>query len=133
MMKAQVLLYDQSASFEAPTEIPLNANHIATLEWSSSPINYMINRYMISLDASGTHWLLWIKADDTEDESEDQLVAYGEKTDEDVKQTSASLLKEYWIAYFTEYENPVQHYKLIQKGILDENDLEAIVSEIDFI
>jgi hypothetical protein len=75
MTTAKVLLYDQTASFDVPTEIPLNANHIATLEWSSSPINYMINSYMISLDTSGNHWLLWIKADEYEDESEDQLVA----------------------------------------------------------
>jgi len=133
MNTTQVLLYDQVAPFEVPTEIPLNANHVATLEWSSSPINYMINRYMISLDTSGNHWLLWIKADDNEDESADQLVAFVKNTDVDMKDESICLLKAYWVAYFNEYENPDEHYQLVETGILDDHDLKNIVSGINFI
>ena len=133
MTTANVILYDQTASFDVPTEIPLNANHITTLEWTSSPINYMINRYMISLDASETHWLLWIAADDTDDESADQLVAFVKNADVDMKDASISLLKAYWIAYYKEYETPDEHYKLVDTGILDEHDLKNIVSGINFI
>lgn len=133
MNTIQVLLYDQIAPFEAPTNIPSKADHVITLEWTSSPINYMISRYMISLDTSGNHWLLWIKADDTEDKSEDQLVAYVKKSDVNIKDAAASLLKDYWIAYYKEYETPDEHYKLVDTGILDEYELKKIVSGINFI
>jgi hypothetical protein len=133
MTTTNVLLYDQVATFEVSKEIPSNAKHVITLEWTSSPINYMKNRYMISKDISNQKWLLWIKADETEDESFDQLVAFENNSDIDIKDASANLLKAYWIAYYKEYETPDEHYKLVETGILDEHDLKNIVSGINFM
>jgi len=133
MNTTQVLLYDQIAPFKVPTKIPSKADHVITLEWSSSSINYMQNRYMISQDPSQVYWLLWIAADDNEEESEEQLVAYVKKSDVNIKNASASLLKAYWIAYYEEYETPDEHYILVDTGILDDHDLKNIVSGINFI
>ena len=133
MTTTNVLLYDQVATFEVSKEIPSNAKDVITLEWTSSPINYMKNRYMISKDIANQKWLLWIKADETEDESVDQLVAFENNSDIDIKDASANLLKAYWIAYYKEYETPDEHYKLVETVILDEHDLKNIVSGINFM
>lgn len=133
MTTTNVLLYDQEASFEVSKEIPSNAEHVITLEWTSSPLNYMKNKFMISKDISNQKWLLWIKADETEDESVDQLVAFENNSDNDIKDASTNLLKAYWIAYYKEYETPDEDYKLVKTGILDEHDLKNIVSGIKFI
>jgi hypothetical protein len=133
MTKTQVLLYDQKASFEVPSTIPSKAEHVITLEWSSSPNNYMQNSYMISQDPSHVYWLLWIEAEDNEEDSADQLVAFVKNSDVNIKDAAVSLLKAYWNAYYKEYGTPDKNYKLVNTGILDENDLKNIVSGINII
>ena len=115
-----------------PSQMPKNAEHIATVSWSWAPAHCREDHYHISMDDDNSHWVLWIGYFDVDDTQawQHSPYAYGPKTDLSVIEVARKLLQQGWIGEVEQDQDLEQFHFVSSEGILKVVDLKDIANNV---
>ncbi len=117
---------------QIPSEMPEDAEHIATVEWSWSPGHSRQDSYHLSMNDDKSNWVLWVGYYDYDDTNtwQHSPYAYGPKTDVSVKEAVRELLQQGWSGEAEQDKDLDQFHQVCSEGILCSADLGEIAKNV---
>ncbi len=114
-----------------PSEMPEDAQHVATVDWAWSPGHSRVDSYYLSMDDGKSNWVLWLSYfDDGTAALQNSPYAYGPKTDLPVIEVARKLLQQGWIGEVEQNKDPEQFHSVSSEGILKSADLKEIANNV---
>ena len=113
------------------SEMPEDAQHVATVDWAWSPGHSRVDSYYLSMDDGKSNWVLWLSYfDDGTAALQNSPYAYGPKTDLPVIEVARKLLQQGWIGEVEQNQDFGKFHMVFSAGILSSTDLEEIANNV---
>ena len=115
-----------------PRVMPEMAEHVATVEWSWAPGSGRQDRYHISYNEVGTHWILWLGTFDENRTFDWKYVpyAFAAESGEGVDQAACGLLQGAWESEVAQEPLFKRFHAVSASGLISDEQLERIANRV---